>query len=147
MSESKIKELVNDLLKTIDASLNKAWFFAVIEDSPVKPSVITEVVGIFNNESYFSPNLDALAKGCEQLNVVLKEIRQYIIPGLRERLGVSSLTGRKVDKRSDSFIHNSMISYTLPCNVENMERLLGELESFLPPYFPEQNGSVAQKVL
>ena len=117
---TEIKEIYNQFF-------NKSYLSGIIEELPADKSKMHSLYHILNT-SFFSRNdtrilLDAVI----YLEYFIMIINHYLLPELKDRLGISGFF-RRIPTGSDEFVIKSFIYYAFPSNLNKLILLTEELK-------------------
>jgi hypothetical protein len=112
------------------------WLLFLLERFPMDAVAMNEVRELMHPDVAFLDPAQ-LAARLAMLDGYVLHLRRYLLPGLREKLGISGLlpaTHRVLGR--DQMLMRKLVAYTFPYNLERMQRLADELRGVLGT-FPE----------
>lgn len=132
-SAGRIPEICSQLLDTINMTLNQDWFYKLSEELPIYSTGdladIMEFLTIGACDPAAGPcqDMKRLQEHCLSLKNIINNIKIFLLPVIREKLGISCLTGHHHDKTTREFVCNSFIAYAFPVNLRKIESCLEDL--------------------
>lgn len=113
------------------ASFDTGWFAVLIEGSPIHFTVIKEIRATLARESLYPEDEAALRYGVSLLEQFTAQLRRFLLPTLRERLGISRLLAHPPRLSADEYVYRQLVAQTFPANVDRLEELTAALAQSL----------------
>ena len=92
---------------------------------------MNEIRELMNHDAFFLEP-DRLAARLALLDGYIQHLRRYLLPGLREKLGISGLlpASHRVYGKEQLLLRR-LVAYTFPFNLERLSRLASQLRQVL----------------
>ena len=121
-----LRECVGQLSTLFRDQFDRNWLHLILERSPVEGSVMTDIQDLIETDvALLDPG--RLERHTQALEEYVQHIRRYVIPGLREKLGISGLIGASKFWSEDQVILRKLIAYAFPHNLERLAALADQL--------------------
>ena len=127
----RVAELRRQLRECLSMVLDQGWFYKSAEDLPVRCEDLQPILASLAEDWYLIPDIKRLKDTIHQLENLITDIKRFLLPVLKDRLGISNFSHPRPDKKSDQYIQHSLIAYALPINLQRIEALLGEITTEL----------------
>jgi hypothetical protein len=122
---------VAELRAHFEAYFDTGWFAVLIEGSPIEFTAIREIRAVLARESIYPEDRATLRYGVGLLFRFISQLRRYLVPVLRERLGISGLLPQKSRLTADEYVYRQLVAHTFPDNVDRLEELTRRLSELL----------------
>ena len=117
---SEIKDVYNSFF-------NKSYLSGIIEELPGDKSKMNNLYHLLNTPFYGKDDKNLLLDVVLYLDYFLKIINQYLLPELKDQLGISGFT-RNLKNDSHEFVIRSLIYHSFPHNLKKLDSLTLELK-------------------
>jgi hypothetical protein len=132
----ELLELIKEIREVFQNHFDRTWFAIIIDDLPIDFQTIRLIRELVSLHSLHAGDEHLITQGVEELESFIIHVRRYLLPYLKERLGVSWLTpARMVEDRSQYLIRR-LVAYAFPHNLERLNVLTGRLRHSLSLYRP-----------
>ena len=125
----EIHSCLHTLHELFDGYFDQNWFILLLEELPIKSSTLAEIRELFD---YDSPILFDAKKVYERIPVLegfVNQLRHYLLPCLREKLGISGLLPKKIIRDKGQLLLRKFIAYTFPSNLDKLALLTEQLRA------------------
>ena len=130
-SPDELLDLITEIREVFQNHFDRTWFAIIIDDLPIDFQTIRLIRELVSLHSLHAGDEYLITQGVEELESFIIHIRRYLLPYLKERLGVSWLTpARMVEDRSQYLIRR-LVAYAFPYNLERLNNLTGRLRECL----------------
>jgi hypothetical protein len=75
-------------------------------------------------------------QGVLELETFSLTVKRFLLPGLKEKLGISWLYPQKRVRDTQQYILRKFVAFTFPYNLEKLRRLTEKLKTSLLLYYP-----------
>jgi len=107
------------------------WLAITIDTLPIDRSVLRQVREMLTHTGVYEEDIPELRAGVRRLERFCDEMRRYLMPDLRERLGVSGLLGPRAQRSGADRVQRELFCMTFPGNLERLELLTEALHDAL----------------
>lgn len=125
------------MLDAVNLVINQEWFYKISADFPMKINDLSVVIELLSGNFCFSADtansdfnqsdFKKLRYCCDSLESFVNKAKFFLLPVIREKLGISYLSGHTPDKKSREFICYSFAAYAFPLNLQKIEFCLAAL--------------------
>jgi hypothetical protein len=134
---SEIVDCIRRIRDAFDQNFDRAWFGVLMEDVPMGIRTIREIRNLVTFDVIYPGDEEDILAGLIELEDFVKTIRKYLLPLIREKLGISKLRQRSLVRDRNQFLLRKLLAYTFPYNVERLASLTRELRFCLAATYPE----------
>jgi hypothetical protein len=121
-----LRECLGELATLFRDQFDRNWLYLILERSPIDASVMNDVRDLVETDVALLDPV-RLERHAQALEEYVQHIRRYVVPGLREKLGISGFTGGRKLWSEDQVILRKLIAYAFPHNLERLASLAGQL--------------------
>jgi hypothetical protein len=135
-SNEKLLPLIRKIRQVFEDHFDRTWFAIIIDGLPIDfrtVRMIRELVGL---QSIHVGDEWFIYQAATELTRFSLLIRKFLLPVLKERLGVSGLVPDRIVRDRYQYILRRFVAYTFPYNLERLEALTAELRTSLLSAFP-----------
>jgi len=135
-SNEMLLPLIRKIRRVFEDHFDRTWFAIIIDGLPIDfrtIRIIRELVGL---QSIHVGDEWFIYQAVVELSRFSLLIRKFLLPVLKERLGVSGLMPHRVVRDRTQYILRRFVAYTFPYNLERLEGLTGQLRSSLLSAYP-----------
>jgi hypothetical protein len=122
---------IGELRDHFEAYFNTGWFAVLIEGSPIQYTVIKEIRAALARDSLYPEDEATLRYGVNLLEQFIAQLRRFLLPVLRERLGISRLLAHPPRLSAQEYVYRQLVAQTFPANLERLEELTTRLAGTL----------------
>ena len=119
---------------------DQTWFRILAEECPMERGLQGEI-RLFLDSPRDELEKKDLLYGVSNLEHFVRIIEAYLLPNIKELLGVSGLRPDRRLKNRDQYVHHRLLAEVLPYNVSVLKSRVGELKkaagTCTPPVLPE----------
>jgi len=134
---SEIVDCIRRIREVFEQNFDRAWFGVLMEDVPMGIRTIREIRNLVTFDTIFPGDEDDILEGLIELEDFVRIIRKYLLPLMREKLGISKLRPRALVRDRNQFLLRKLLAYTFPYNVERLASLTRELRYSLAATYPQ----------
>ena len=140
MSGSSNRTVIRDLILSIkdifQANFDKAWFGVLMDDVPMGTHTIRQIRSLVGFDTVIAGDERDIYLGVLELEEFIRNIRQYLLPLIREKLGISKLCPSSLVQDRNQYLLRKLIAYTFPYNLERLTSLTEQLRDVLLSAYP-----------
>jgi hypothetical protein len=137
----------NTLLSAIAATrehfnkhFDRGWLAMTIDDLPVDFATLRQIRELLRVREIYPEDIDSLRHGARQLRMFAADLRRFLLPVLKERLGVSGLLPARPRMEPSERVHRQLLYLSFPHNLTRLEELAEDLLAILPTLYDEAAG-------
>ena len=126
-----VRACLREIAELFRSHFDQNWLLLLLERFPVDAVAMNEIRELMRHDAAFLEP-DRLAARLALLEGYVQHLRRYLLPGLREKLGISGLlpVSRRVWEKEQVLLRR-LVAYTFPFNLEHLERLASQLRQAL----------------
>ena len=130
--ECLIQECLREIQALFAGHFDQNWLLLVLDDTPIDSSVLTDIRSLtaFEHPGLYDPL--EVQKRIPSLEAFIAHLRRYLLPTLREKLGISGLLPFRRIKDREQRVLRSLIAYAFPHNLERLSALTERLKAYYP---------------
>jgi hypothetical protein len=135
-NNERLLPLIRKIREVFEDHFDRTWFAIIIDGLPIDfrtVRIIRELVGL---QSIHVGDEWFIYQAVVELSRFSLLIRKFLLPVIKERLGVSALIPHRVVRDQTQYILRRFVAYTFPYNLERLEALTAELRTNLLYAYP-----------
>lgn len=129
--------IIAGIREVFEAHFERAWFAVLIDDLPMERQVMSDIRRLLGLHFYQEGDEYVIMIGIQQLEHFVSVVRRYLLPVLRDELGVSGFKPGRAPINKHDMIIRKMCLYTFPHNLKRLEELTEELKQTALLVFPK----------
>ena len=133
---SEIVDCIRRIRDVFEQNFDRAWFGVLMDDVPMGIRTLREIRNLVLFDSIYPGDEHDIHTGLLELEDFVKTIRMYLLPLIREKLGISKLQPRALVRDRNQYLLRRLLAYTFPYNVERLASLTRELRLCLSSTYP-----------
>jgi hypothetical protein len=138
---SEILDCIRRIREVFDQNFDRAWFGVLMDDVPMGISTLRDIRSLVLFDSILPGDEEEILSGLVELEEFVRSVRSYLLPLIREKLGISRLKPRALVRDRNQYLLRRLLAYTFPYNVERLASLTRELRLCLSTYYPRTTGA------
>jgi hypothetical protein len=122
-----VRTILEEIRELFTRGFDQNWLLMLLDQQPLEPGTMSEIRDLLDPAS---PNQDDPIKLLYRADVLagfVAHVRRFILPGLREKLGVSGLLPDPRARDRERRVYYTMVCHVFPANVDRLEQLSGQL--------------------
>ncbi len=126
-----VRSCLREIAALFRSHFDQSWLLLLLERFPVDAVAMNEIRDLMNHDaSFLEP--DRLTARLALLEGYIQHLRRCLLPGLREKLGVSGLLppSRRYHGKEQLLLRR-LVAYTFPFNLDRLARLTSQLRQVL----------------
>ena len=135
-SDTEILHIIAEVRDVFENHFDRTWFALLIDGMPIDSRTIREIRTLVSLRSIFPGEEWEILQGVEDLEGFIGHAKRFLIPALRERLGISWLMPGRLTRDRTQLIIKKFVAFTFPYNLERLRVLTEKLKSSLLFYYP-----------
>jgi hypothetical protein len=128
--------LIRKIRRVFEDHFDRTWFSIIIDGLPIDFRTIRMIRELVTLQSIHVGDEWFIYQAVVELSRFSLLIRKFLLPVLKERLGVSGLVPHRVIRDRGQYILRRFVAYTFPFNLERLEALTVELRDQLLCAYP-----------
>ncbi len=120
---------------------DQTWFRILVEECPMEKGLQREIRLFLDSPRDELEKKELLLYGVSNLEHFIRIIEAYLLPNIKELLGVSGLRPDRRLKNRDQYLHHRLLAEVLPYNVSVLKSRVLELKesagTCTPPVLPD----------
>lgn len=106
---------------------DRGWLAMIIDDLPIDFATLRQIRELLSTTEIYPEDLCTVRFGAEQLHRLTADLRRYLLPVLKERLGISALRPPRNRMSDLERLHRQLLYLSFPHNLARLEVLTNEL--------------------
>jgi hypothetical protein len=136
-SESaEILGLIAELRDVFENNFDRTWFSLILDGIPVDLRTVRNIRELVSLTSIYPGEEWQILRGIQELEAFHAAVKRFLLPVLKERLGISWLLPQKRVRDPHQYILRKFVAFTFPYNLERLRRLTQKLKARLLAYYP-----------
>lgn len=123
-----------ELRNVFEELFDKSWLIIILENLPFDLRTIREIRNFLCTENISDADVPAIWHKIEELETFIKVIKIYLLPVLKERLGISHLSPERMVLDKTQLVVRRFIAYTLPHNLQRLNVLTQQFKRDVATY-------------
>ncbi len=136
LDRDRLLIIIRKIREVFEDHFDRTWLAIIIDGLPIDFRTIRQIRLLVSLQSIHDGDERALYHAVSELEQFIIHVRRYLLPGLKERLGVSGLVPDKIVKDKQQYIIRRFVAYTFPYNLDKLSHLTFELKNHLRLLFP-----------
>lgn len=134
--DTEILGIIGELREVFENNFDRTWFSLIIDGMPIDFRTVREIRELVSLTAIYPGEEWQLYQGVEELETFYKTVKRFLLPVLRERLGISWLFPHKRIRDPRQVILRKLVAFTFPYNLERLYRLTQTLKARLLFHYP-----------
>jgi hypothetical protein len=135
-SSENLLPVIRSIRQVFEDHFDRTWFSVVVDGLPIDFRTIRVIRGLVALESVHRGDEWFIYEAVLELERFVVLARQYLLPVLKERLGVSGLVPDRMVRDRTQYILRRLVVYTFPFNLQRLSELSRILKDRLLDHFP-----------
>lgn len=133
---SEIIDCIRRIRTVFEQHFDRAWFAVLMDDVPMGIRTLREIRSLVLFDTIYPGDELDIRSGLAELEEFLMTVRKYLLPLLREKLGISRLRPSALVRDRNQYLLRRLLAFTFPYNVERLASLTAELRELLIEIYP-----------
>lgn len=130
-NSAAVLRIIREIEQIYRANFDQSWFVLAVDKLPVDLKNTRDVQMLFQFEVLRPGDELIVTSAIRELERLADATRQYVLPNLRDSLGVSFFSNRRGDWNEQEYLVRRFHAYTFPHNLARLQDLLEELRMLL----------------
>jgi len=136
-SNQRLLPLIRKIRRVFEDHFDRTWFAIIIDGLPIDFRTIRMIRELVGLQSIHVGDQWFIHQAVVELSRFSLLIRKFLLPVIKERLGVSGLIPDRIVRDRSQYILRRFVAYTFPYNLERLETLTAELRTHLLGAYPD----------
>lgn len=124
-----VRTILEEIRELFARGFDQNWLLMLLDQHPAEPGTMSEIRDLLDPASPSQDDPVKLLYRADILADFVAHLRRFILPGLREKLGVSGLLSGRPARDRDRRVYYSMVCHVFPANVDRLEELAQQLRA------------------
>ncbi len=134
--EAQILQIIGELKNVFESHFDRTWFSLVIDGIPIDFRTVRDIREMVSLTSLYPGQEWVVWQGVAELETFHRTVKRFLLPVLKERLGISWLLPQRRVRDRQQYILRKFVAFTFPYNLERLRRLTLKLKAALLLYYP-----------
>jgi hypothetical protein len=134
--DAEIIGIIGELRDVFENNFDRTWFSLIIDGMPIDFRTVREIREMVSLTAIYPGEEWQLYQGALELETFHRTVKRFLLPVLRERLGISWLFPHKRIRDQRQIILRKLVAITFPYNLERLRRLTETLKDRLLFHYP-----------
>jgi len=135
-SNAALVPLIRRIRRVFEDHFDRTWFAIIIDGLPIDARTVRMIRELVSLESIHVGDEWFIYQAMLELNRFVLLVRKFLLPVLKERLGVSGLVPHRMVRDRTQYILRRFVAYTFPYNLQRLEELAAELREEMLGVYP-----------
>ena len=134
--DHEILRIISDVREVFEHHFDRTWFSMLIDGMPVDVRTVRGIRQMVSLRSLFPGEEWEIWQGVQELEVFIAHVKRFLLPVLKERLGISWLFPQRRVRDRGQYIIRKFVAFTFPYNLERLRVLTEKLKACLLLHYP-----------
>ncbi|RKX76599.1 MAG: hypothetical protein DRP87_11500 [Spirochaetes bacterium] len=138
VGEEEILRIIGEIKEVFENHFDRTWFAIIIDDLPMDSRTLPEIRNLVSITTIHPGDEKLIRSGIQELEQLILNIKRYLLPVLKEALGISAFVPHKMVRDKTQYIIRKFVLFTFPFNLERLAMLTSELKRYMNALYPEE---------
>jgi len=134
--DGEVLGIIAELREVFEDHFDQTWFSLIIDDMPIDFHTVRDIRELVSLTTLYAGEEWTVLQGVQELEIFCATLKRFLLPVLKERLGVSWLFPQRRVRDTREYIIRKFVAFTLPYNLEHLHRLTLKLKACLLFHYP-----------
>lgn len=134
--DREILKLLGELKDVFESHFDRTWFSLIVDGIPIDFRAVRDIREVVSLTSLYPGEERQIFQGVLELETFCLTVKRFLLPVLKERLGISWLLPKKRIRDTHQYIIRKFVAFTFPYNLERLRLLTVRLKASLLSYYP-----------
>lgn len=134
--DNEILRIIGEVRDVFENNFDRTWFALLIDGMPIDTRTIREIRTLVSLRAIYPGEEWEVWQGVEDLEEFIGHVKCFLLPVLKERLGISWLAPGKRARDKTQLIISKFVAFTFPYNLERLRVLTEKLKASLLFHYP-----------
>ncbi len=135
-ANGELLTLIGELRDVFENNFDRTWFSLILDGIPIDLRTVRNIRDLVSLTSIYPGEEWQILRGIEELEAFHATVKRFLLPVLKERLGISWLLPQKRVRDPHQYILRKFVAFTFPYNLERLRRLTLKLKTRLLLHYP-----------
>ena len=118
--DTEILRLIGELRDVFENNFDRTWFSLIIDGMPIDFRTVRDIRELVSLTSLYPGEEWEIFQGVQELETFHRTVKSFLLPVLKERLGISWLIPQKRVRDAQQYIVRKFVAFTFPYNLERL---------------------------
>jgi hypothetical protein len=133
---AEILSIIGELRDVFENNFDRTWFSLILDGIPIDLRTVRNIRELVSLTSIYPGEEWQIRRGIQELEAFYATVKRFLLPVLKERLGISWLMPQRRVRDPNQYIIRKFVAFTFPYNLERLRRLTVKLKARLLLYYP-----------
>ena len=134
--DAEILKIITELRDVFENNFDRTRFSLILDGIPIDLRTVRNIRELVSLTSLYPGEEWQILRGIQELEAFYVTVKRFLLPVLKERLGISWLLPQSRVRDPHQYILRKFVAFTFPYNLERLRRLTTKLKSRLLLYYP-----------
>jgi hypothetical protein len=134
--DAEILAAIRDLREAFENNFDRTWFSVILEGLPMGYGTLREIRDLVALRTLYPGDEKEVYAGVLLMEGFIANAKRFLLPVIRERLGVSYLHPGKMVRDRRQLVFRCFVAYTFPYNLERLQEYTERLKALLLFHYP-----------
>jgi len=136
-AETEILRILSEVREVFESHFDKTWVGQLLEEIPLDSHALREIRHVISLRRIYPGEESDVWQGVLDLEHFTSQVKLFLLPMLRERLGICGLSPERRFVSKTDLIIRKFIAFAFPYNLERLSVLTARLRECLLLHYPE----------
>ena len=134
--DTEILSAIRDVRDAFEGNFDRTWFSVILEGLPIEHGTLREIRDLVSLRTLYPGDEKEVWAGILLMESFIAHAKRFLLPIIRERLGISRLHPHKMVRDRRQLIFRCFVAYTFPYNLERLQAYTERLKALLLFHYP-----------
>ena len=115
--DTELLKLIGELRDVFENHFDRTWFSLIIDGMPIDFRTVRDIRELVSLTSIYPGEEWQIFQGIQELETFHRTVKRFLLPVLKERLGISWLFPQKRVRDAQQYILRKFVAFTFPYNL------------------------------
>jgi hypothetical protein len=136
LRDTEILSAIREVREVFEAFFDRTWFSVILEGLPIEHGTLREIRDLISLRTLYPGDEKAAYMGVLELSSFIAHAKRFLLPVIRERLGISYLHPQKLVRDRQQLVFRCFVAYTFPFNLDRLQTSTERLKAILLLHYP-----------
>ncbi len=134
--DGEILALIGELRDVFENNFDRTWFSLILDGIPIDLRTVRNIRDLVSLTSIYPGEEWQIMRGVEELEAFHSTVKRFLLPVLKEKLGISWLFPQRRVRDPHQYILRKFVAFTFPYNLERLLSLTLKLKATILTHYP-----------